>query len=151
MTIQKDDGPRPFRKPRGRPFVPGNPGRKPGSQNKTTVMCAEMLRAAAPELLRTAIEVANAGKPQVLIFLLDRVLPKERPIKIDLSEISSPEDAVSALSAIMQAVAAGELTPSEAASVASLIVGVHRFVDIVDVKQRIQTLEAAIAGLDRKQ
>jgi hypothetical protein len=54
---------RPFveRTARGRPFAKGNPGRKPGSKNKTTLIGEALLKEAEEQLLRKAIEMAKAG------------------------------------------------------------------------------------------
>jgi hypothetical protein len=57
---------------RGRPFAKGNPGRKPGSKNKTTLMGQALLKEAEEDLLRKAIEMAKAGDGPMLKFLLDR-------------------------------------------------------------------------------
>ena len=40
------------------------------------------------QLVRKAIELAKAGDVQLLKFLLDRLLPKERLIKIDIPRLS---------------------------------------------------------------
>ena len=68
------------RRTRGRPFTNGNPGRKAGSKNKTTLIGQALLKEAEEKLLRKAIEIAEAGDVPMLKFLLDRTLPKERSI-----------------------------------------------------------------------
>jgi hypothetical protein len=83
----------------------------------------------------------------MLKFLLDRILPKDRPVKIDLPLVESPGDAAGALSALVQAVAEGEIAPAEGAAVASLVAGFHRLADIADLEERIQELEVAIETL----
>jgi len=111
-------------------------------------MLAEaLLRGEEVELVRKGIELAKGGDPQMLRFFLDRILPKDRPVKIDLPQIRSAEEAASALSAIIQAVAGGEIAPAKGASVASLVAGLHRFVDITDLRERIEALEAEIEQL----
>ena len=47
---------------RGRPFAKGNPGRKPGSKNKTTLMGQALLKEAEEDLLRKAIKMAKASE-----------------------------------------------------------------------------------------
>jgi hypothetical protein len=69
---------------RGRPFAEGNPGRKPGSKNRTTVVAAALLDSEAEMLVRKAVELAKAGDVPMLKFLLGRILPRERPIELDL-------------------------------------------------------------------
>ena len=75
------------RRTRGRPFAQGNPGRKPGSKNKTTLIGQALLKEAEEDLLRKAIEMAKAGDGPMLKFLLDRILPKERSIQVELPKL----------------------------------------------------------------
>src|SRR5262245_56222438 len=99
---------------RGRPFAAGNPGRKPGSKNKTTLIAEAFLNGEAEELLRKAIELAKAGDVPMMKFLLERLLPKQRSVLIDLPPLERAGDAIDALAAIVEAVGTGRITPSEA-------------------------------------
>jgi hypothetical protein len=53
-----------------RHFQNGNPGRKPGSKNRTTLVAAALLEREAGELVRKAVELAKAGDVVMLKFLL---------------------------------------------------------------------------------
>ena len=55
---------------RGRPFANGNPGRKPGSRNRASVVAAALVEGEAEELVRTALRLAKAGDVVMLKFLL---------------------------------------------------------------------------------
>jgi hypothetical protein len=147
MTLERPNIAGRSDRPRGRPFPKGNGGRRPGSRNRSTLLAEALLRGEEVELVGTAIELAKGGDVQMLKFLLDRILPKDRPVTIDLPQIRSSGEATGALSAIIQAVAGGEIAPAEGASVASLVAGLYRFVDITDLKERIETLEAQIEEL----
>src|SRR5262245_27299429 len=70
--------------PRGRPFAKGNPGRPPGSKNKRTLLAAVLLEDEAEELPRAAIAMAKGGDTVIMKLLLDRVLPKDWPIQVEL-------------------------------------------------------------------
>ena len=59
---------------RGRPFNTGNPGRRPGSKNRTTVVSEALLRGEATELVRKAIELAKGGNVPMLKVLVERIL-----------------------------------------------------------------------------
>ena len=144
MTIERSEE---SDRPRRRPFAKGNGGRKPGSRNKATLVAEALLRGEEVELVRKGIELAKGGDSQMLRFFLDRVLPKDRPVKMDLPQIKSAGGAANAFSAIVQAVAGGEIAPAEGASVASLVAGFHRFIDIADLTERIGFLEAEIEKL----
>src|SRR6266446_5435255 len=95
----------------GRPFVIGNSGRKPGSKNRTTVVAEALLRGEEGELVRKAIELAKGGDVQMLKFLLDRILPKERPVRLDLPQLDRGSDATEAIAQVVRAVAEGKIAP----------------------------------------
>jgi hypothetical protein len=134
---------------RGRPFVNGNPGRKPGSKNQATVVASALLDGEAEELVRKAVELAKAGNVVMLKFLLGRVLPRERLIRLNLPRMDFADDAVEALGAIMDAVAQGSISPSEAAALATLVKIYGEAVDMADVVKRLDALEAKIREAGR--
>jgi len=127
---------------RGRPFQNGNPGRKPGSKNRTTLVAAALLEREAEELVRKAVELAKAGDVGMLKFLLGRLLPRERLIKLDLPRMDFADDAVEALGAVMGAVSDGKISPSEGAALATLINSYQSAIDMADVAKRLDSLEA---------
>ncbi len=106
---------------RGRPFVRGNGGRKPGSKNKTSLVAAALLEGEREELVRKAVELAKGGDRQMLKFLLGRLLPRDRLITIDLPPIIPDSDAAEALACIMRAVAEGAISPAEGAQLAAVM------------------------------
>jgi len=132
------------RSDRGRPFANGNPGRKPGSKNRSTLVAEALLSDERDELLRKAIELAKAGNVQMLKFFPERTLPRERLIKLDLPQIDFADDAVEALGRIMRAVAEGTISPSEAAALATLVKSCSDAIDMADVVKRLDSLEAQI-------
>lgn len=131
---------------RGRPFPKGNGGRKPGSRNRSTVIAAAVLEGDQEALIRKAVELAKAGDVPMLKFLLGRLLPRERIIKFDLPTISFADDATKALDAVAGAVADGRLSPNEAGSLATLIDATVRSINVADLVQRVDNLEAIIKG-----
>ena len=132
---------------RGRPFAQGNPGRKPGSKNKTTLIGQALLKDAEEDLLRKAIEMAKAGDGPMLKFLLDRILPKERSIQVELPKMLQGCDTVDALGAIVDAVANGQIAPYEAASLATLITGYARAFNVADLEVRLNSLQRDLQEL----
>jgi hypothetical protein len=127
---------------RGRPFQNGNPGRKPGSKNRTTLVAAALLESEAEELVRKAVELAKAGDVVMLKFLLGRILPRERLIKLDLPRMEVADDAVETLGSVIHAVSDGRISPSEGAALATLINSYQRAIDMADVVKRLDSLEA---------
>ena len=65
------------------------------------------------ELVRKAIEMAKAGDVPMLKFLLDRILPKERSVRVNLPPMDDVSDAVDALGAIIEAVGNEHIAPKE--------------------------------------
>ena len=131
---------------RGRPFVKGNPGRKPGSRNRASVVVAALVEGDGEELVRSAAELAKAGDPGMLKFLLGRLLPRERLIKIELPPIEFADDAVKALGSVLRAVSEGEISPSEGAALAALINSYLQAIDRADVVKRLDALERLTKG-----
>jgi hypothetical protein len=141
-----------MRKPRGRPFQSGNPGRPPGSKNKVTRALEQLAEGQAEQLLRKVIEQALAGDVTCQRMMLDRlyVPPKARPINVPIPPINGREDALSAIAAIFSAIREGQLTPDETTAL-SLVVG--RFIQIIDLQdheRRIAALEQARGKRDAK-
>ena len=79
---------------------------------------------------------------------MDRLLPvrRDRHVPFALPPLETASDAVKATAALVSAVAAGELTPAEAAELSKLVEGFSRAVDLHDVQTRLERLEAMKAG-----
>jgi hypothetical protein len=126
---------------RGRPFTKGNPGRKSGSKNKTTLVAEALLKDEENELVRKGLELAKTGNVPMLKMFLERILPKERSVCIDLPPIDGASDAVDALGAIIKAVATGQIAPSEAAALVTLVAAYARTINVADVELRLDNVE----------
>ena len=135
------------KRPRGRPFAKGNGGRKVGSRNRTSLLADALLDGEEEGLVRKGIELAKAGDPQMLKFFLDRILSKERLVKIDLPPIESRSGLTAAYAAIVKAVGAGEISPSEGSAVAGLLASVARFIDDVEIVARLREMEEQLKYL----
>jgi hypothetical protein len=131
---------------RGRPFSQGNPGRTPGSKNRTTIVAAGLLEGEAQQLLRKAVELAKGGDVPMLKFLLGRILPRERLIMLDLPGMEFADDAVEALGCIMRAVSEGRISPSEGSALAGLTNSYSHAIDMADVVKRLDSLEVQVKG-----
>ncbi len=133
--------------PRGRPFPKGNPGRKPGSKNKATLLAASLTEGQAEKILSKAIEMAMDGNVPMMKFLLDRILPKERPIQLELPPLDMANDSVDAMAEIVAAVSSGRISPREAADVAQLVSAFTRAIDSTDAQMEIDLLKEKLGGL----
>jgi hypothetical protein len=95
-------------------------------------------------LTKAAIDKALTGDPTALRLCLDRLAPprKDAPISFDLPAVVTVADAVGASTAVLAAVAAGEVTPDEAGRIMALLTAHRSIVETGDLEGRIATLEA---------
>ena len=134
---------------RGRPFQKGqsgNPdGRPKGSRNATTIALETLLDGQATALTQKAIDLALAGDMAALRLCLDRILPprKDSPVAFDLPEMKTLNDAVPAMGALVKAVGAGDLTPTEAAELTKLVQAFAKIIETAELEERVRKLEEA--------
>jgi hypothetical protein len=116
----------------------GNPaGRPRGSRNAATLAVEAMLDGEAERLTRKAIDLALAGDTVALKLCIDRICParRDRPVTFALPPITSARDAADIAAAVAEAVAAGHITPSEAAEIGKVIeiyVRAYQTAELVD-------------------
>jgi hypothetical protein len=127
----------------GTRFKPGNSGKPPGARHRVTRAIEELLEGEHEALTRKAIEKALEGDMTALRLCLDRLSPprKDSPISITLPAVKSIDDALQASAAVLEAVAAGDITPDEAGRVMALLAAHRTIVETVDLEQRIIKLE----------
>jgi tellurite resistance protein len=136
---------------RGRPFRKGESGnadgRPKGARNKTTMAVEKLFETEAEDVARAAVACALAGDPAMIRVIIDRVAPprREATIAIDLPPIRSPSDAPAIAARLIEAVAQGELTPSEAQGLAGLLETYRRQSELADLEARLAALEATNA------
>lgn len=135
-------------KPRGRPFEAGNPGKPKGARHKTTLLAEKLMQKDAEAIVKAVLDSAKGGDMTAARIALDRIVPARRdnPVSFELPKIESATDAVAAQSAILSAVANGEITPGEAAEVSKLIDGFVRTIELSSIEERLKRLEER-AGL----
>jgi hypothetical protein len=94
-------------------------------------------------LTRKVIELAKDGDTVALRMCMDRLMPirKDRPITFTLPEIETPADLTKATRALMQGVADGEITPSEAAELSKLVDAHVKAISAADFAERLAALE----------
>ena len=120
---------------RGRPFEKGrsgNPaGRRPGSRNRATLAAAALLAGEAEALTRAAVELALAGDPTAMRLCIERILTpcRERTVKFLLPPIESVGDISAAMQAVTSALAKGDITPGEAATIAAVVESFARSIE----------------------
>jgi Family of unknown function (DUF5681) len=140
---------------RGRPFLPGqsgNPGgRPPGRRNNATMAAEALLDDDCEQLTRRAIELAKRGNPIALKLCLDRILPprRDRAVTIDMPPVNSAADIASATTAILDAIAAGILTPGEGQVVMNAYATARSIFETSELETRLRALEKGILQSER--
>jgi Family of unknown function (DUF5681) len=131
----------------GQPFQrgqSGNPaGRRAGARNRTSALAMHLMDQDAEGVILALIKAARGGDVAAIRLVLERVapLPRNRPVQFDMPGIMAPSDIVTALGAVAEAVAAGELSPEEGAAVAGILEAQRRAVETVEMEARIAALE----------
>ncbi|MCJ2136483.1 DUF5681 domain-containing protein [Methylobacterium sp. J-026] len=122
----------------------GNPaGRPKGARNRATAALEKILDGDAEAILNKAVEMAKDGDPVAMRLCLDRLIPvrRDRPITFTLPPIDKPADLTRATHALMQGVAAGEITPSEAAELSKLVDAHVNAIKTADLAERLARIE----------
>ena len=124
-----------------RPGTSGNPkGRPPGTGQ------AAKLRAAIaediPGILAAMSSAAMAGDVQAARLLLERTLPALKPAELPQA-LTLPDGPLTDQGrAVLAAVAAGELAPSQGAALLGAIGALARVAEVDELARRIEALEA---------
>ena len=122
----------------------GNPRGKPkGVRHATTQISYALMEGNLAEVLATVIERAKSGDMTACRMIVDKVLPntKDRPITLHLPQITDLDGVGKAQAEILQAVAIGEITPSEGEKIASIVEARRRSIETIDLEARISRLE----------
>ena len=132
----------------------GNPsGRPKGSRNRTTLLAEQIFderlfgkQGKADAIIAKAIEMAESGDTACIRLCLDRIAParKDRAVYFELPKMNDAKDAVKASAAIVDAVATGALTPSEAAELCRVIDSFARVLQAAEFETRLANIEKAI-------
>jgi hypothetical protein len=127
-------------------------GRKPGTPNKRTAEFQTRIRASGTTPLDYMLNVLRSEESNSLDkawaaqhaapYCHPRLASIERAIQIELPPTDTAENVGKALSVIAQCVASGALTTGEGRNLASLLETRLRSIEIIDLEQRIATLEA---------
>ena len=133
-------------------FARGNSGRPKGARNRATIAVQELLDGEAETLTRKAVELALDGDTTALRLCLERIAPprKSQFVSLEMPEVNTASDIVAALSAIVGAVARGELSPDEGEAVATLVERHRRAIETAELENRIVRLEKSLDGDGRE-
>lgn len=125
-------------------FTTGNSGRPKGARHKATQAVEQLMQGQVERITTAVIEAAAAGDMAAARLILDRIAPRREPaVAVDLPVINSAADLPMAVAAILQSVAAGEITPTEAAKITNTIEAAGSAIERHDLERRISEIEAS--------
>ena len=128
--------------PPPRPRQP--PGRPKGSRNKRTLLVEQLLEGEIEGMAAVLVKLARSGDVRAIVEILNRVAPPRRGAPITIAgfpRIESVSDVPNAMAKLAESVAAGEVSPDEAASVASVLREYVASVETVTLAERVSNLE----------
>ena len=124
----------------------GNPRGKPkGARNKSTLAAESLLEGSLKEVCRRITEEALTGNMLAAKMVLERFLPvrKDRAVRIDMPQIRTSEDVLSAIDCIVTAIGQGAISPSEGESLSKTLEMYAKALENHQLEARLQALEAA--------
>ena len=126
-------------------FSEGNAGKPKGARNRATRAVQDLLEDQTEALTQAAVNKALEGDVSALRLCLERIIPakKDTPVEFDIKPMQSAGDAAVAAGSIVAAVALGELTPIEGASVMGLVDSYRRAIETSEFEKRLEALEDA--------
>jgi hypothetical protein len=122
----------------------GNPSGKPkGARNKTTLLAEKLMQDDAAQIVQAVLDAAKGGDMTAARLVLERIAPvrKGRPVFLDLPTVRSASEIAAAMATLTAAMAAGEVTPDEAATVASVFEMRRKALETGEFEQRLAALE----------
>ena len=132
------------------PGQSGNPAGKPrGARNHATRLLEALMSEQAEAVVQAVIDAARGGDIAAARLILERLVPvrKGRPVALDLPPLHTAADARAALGATIDAMAAGELSPEEAATIAGVVDAARKAIETEDLAAEIERLKLHV-GLD---
>ncbi len=124
----------------------GNPKGKPkGARNRSTLAAEVLLEGSLEGICRKIEEEALAGNMLAAKMVLERFLPvrKERAIRIDMPQLKTCDDILSAIGCIITAVGRGEISPGEGESLSRTLDVFATALENQHFEARLQALEAS--------
>ena len=125
------------------PGQTGNPKGRPPGQSEITRLRAS-LTGDVPDILAGLVLAAKGGDVQAARLILERILPPIKAIE-QAVELQLPDGGTltAKASAVLSAVAAGELAPGQGAALLGAIGTLARVTEIDEIEARLSKLEAA--------
>ena len=122
---------------------PGGPGRPKGSRNRAYALYDSLARKSMAKAVKAIGEAAEDGDPDCARLLFARLWPKahDQVIELDLPPLDKPADLITAYAALVEAIAAGEVSPEQGAKVAEVLERKRLAIETAELEPRITALE----------
>jgi hypothetical protein len=106
-------------------------------------MLEQLIEGQAEQVVGKVKELGLAGDVPCLKMMLDRLMPvrKGQPVNVSIPPINGPQDVLSVISSIWDAIRDGDLTPEEATALYPLIDRSIRAIEVHDTSKRLDELE----------
>ena len=124
-----------------KPGQSGNPaGRKKGVPDRRT-QARELFMQQKDALIGKAIELALTGDATALRLCLDRIVPSLKPAATTVTLPGLPPALAGKGELVLTQLAAGAITPDEAATIMGAIAAQVRIVEVSQLEERVRVLE----------
>src|SRR5712671_2959855 len=122
-------------------------GRPKGSRNKATIALQEMLDGHGEAITKKCALMAMQGDATALRLCMERLLPprKDQPVRFKVGPVTTAAEVAAAVSALLQAVGGGQLTPAEGQMIAAILEGRRRVIETEEHERRLQALESGLS------
>jgi hypothetical protein len=134
---------------RFKPGQSGNPaGKPPGTKHHATRMAEHLMEGAAESVVQAVLAAAEGGDMVAARLVLERIAPvrKGRPVLLPLPAVNTAGDVLAALGATVKAMADGDITPDEAATVAGVLEVKRRAIETVELAVRLEVIEKQLGA-----
>jgi Family of unknown function (DUF5681) len=145
LVAEMTDNAAPRHSGQWKPGQSGNPAGMPkGTRHRATMLAEKFMEDDAEDIVRAVVNAAKAGDPTAMRLCIERLVPvrKGRPITFDLPPVETASDISKALGVIAKSMAAGELTPDEAGTVATVMEAHRKAIETTELEERVRNLEA---------
>jgi hypothetical protein len=124
------------------PGQSGNPaGRPPGIESQVSKWRKD-IAARVPKIIDSLATLAEQGDAQAARLLFERAIPPLRATDL-AAPVELPTDMAAAATAVLSALAAGDVTPDQASGIASVLASLAKVHETAALEARIAALEVA--------
>lgn len=131
------------KKATGKPFEPGqsgNPSGRPRGSGTTATLRADIAKH-VPEIITKLVEQAKAGDTKAARLLIERVCPALKPVEAATTVPITGESFTDQGRSALQAMAAGQLSVSQAAQLINALSGMAKLTQMDELERRLAALE----------